>query len=76
MPVIIGGKEQPDYRPFSSKVKRTLGLGGSRKDVNLPLETSTRRVATDTPEDLGRKIGKGARQARELLSKYRSPSKR
>jgi hypothetical protein len=70
MPVKIGGKDQPEYRPFANRAKRALGFGRTAKDVDLPASGG------ESPADLGRKIGKGAKQARELMSKYRSPSKR
>ena len=78
MPVTIGGKEQPEYRPFTSRVKRAVGIGGRHKDVNLPLEGSAVPESKRplTPEETGRRIGKGFRQLRELTSKSRSQSKR
>lgn len=71
MPVKIGGVDQPEYRPFTSKVKRALGFGRTAKDVDLPAEGKGA-----SPSELGKKIGAGARQARELMTKYRSQSKR
>jgi hypothetical protein len=68
MPVTIGGKEQPPYRPFSSKVKRAVGVGGSRKDVELPATAVARRSRGRDRQGL--EAGQG------LMTKYRSPSKR
>jgi hypothetical protein len=72
MPVTIGGKAQPDYTPLGVKVKRALGFSKTSKDVRLPAKGES---LSDLRE-LGRKAGQGIKQGRELLNKYRSPSKR
>jgi len=72
MPVKIGGKDQPDYTPLGVKAKRAVGLSKTSRDVNLP----ARGQSLGELRDLGSRAGKGVKQGRELLTKYRSQSKR
>lgn len=67
MPV-ISTSGATEYTPLSLRVKRAFGFAPTPKDINLPVEGAS-------PGEIGRKIGKGLKQVREL-SRGRSPSKR